>query len=320
MPIWSGINWEIDRAGGDFDAIRKGYIFDLHQKSGRNVILYVSSFVQKSENEHIYISDEDMHALMEVSHGLDGKKGLDLILHSPGGSVEAAEAMVDYLRSRFSDIRVIVPHLAMSAATMIACAANRICLGKHSFLGPTDSQIFFATHLGTKAAPAQSILDLFSQAKRDCSVNPEHLAVWRQVLQFYTPDLLGQCETALELSRELVETWLKTHMFSQDKKKQDKAKDIAKWLSDHKNFKSHVRHISRNQLKNRGLKIENLEDDDVFEDLVLSVFHAATHAFAETDAVKIVENHLGRAFAKQAIVQQPVFQQPQSEQPEPPNK
>ena len=77
----------------------------------------------------VSIGDEDMQAFMEVSQGLEGD-GLDLILHSPGGSPEAAEAIVSYLRSRFSHIRVIVPQLAMSAATMIACAADEIVLGR----------------------------------------------------------------------------------------------------------------------------------------------------------------------------------------------
>ncbi len=68
-----------------------------------------------------------MQAFIEVCYALEGET-LDLILHSPGGSPEAAEAIVSYLRSRFSSIRVIVPQLAMSAATMIACAADQIVL------------------------------------------------------------------------------------------------------------------------------------------------------------------------------------------------
>ena len=77
------------------------------------------------------IHEEDILALMEVTAAMPGGD-LDLILHSPGGSVEAAESIVSYLRSRFSHIRVIVPHLAMSAATMVACAANEIVVESHA--------------------------------------------------------------------------------------------------------------------------------------------------------------------------------------------
>ncbi len=78
-----------------------------------------------------------MQGFMEVIRGLPGD-GLDLVLHSPGGSAEATEGLVTYIRSKYDNVRVIVPHLAMSAATMLACSANRILMGKHSYLGPID--------------------------------------------------------------------------------------------------------------------------------------------------------------------------------------
>ena len=48
-----------------------------------------------------------------------------------------------------------------------------------------------------------------------------------------------------------------------------------------------------------------LEDDDKLQDLGLSVFHATTHTFAATPAVKVVENHAGRAFIKRHFVAPP---------------
>ena len=129
MPIWSEILAELARTqeqGGqpDFDGVRRSYLAALHRHSNRNVILYASGWLQGDVVPALTsIGDEDMQAFMEVSHGLEGDE-LDLILHSPGGSPEAAEAIVSYLRSRFSDIRVVVPQLAMSAATMIACSSR----------------------------------------------------------------------------------------------------------------------------------------------------------------------------------------------------
>ena len=76
---------------------------------------------------------------MTCIHGMDCSKGLDLVLHTTGGSPAAAEAIVNYLRAKFgNDIRVIVPQLAMSAGTMIACSAKQIIMGKQSSLGPID--------------------------------------------------------------------------------------------------------------------------------------------------------------------------------------
>ena len=52
-------------------------------------------------------------------HGHDFNKGLLLILHTPGGSAEAAQTIVEYLRSKFDAIDVLIPTYAMSAGTMI---------------------------------------------------------------------------------------------------------------------------------------------------------------------------------------------------------
>lgn len=240
---------------------------------------------------------------MEVCHGLKSPD-LDLILHSPGGSPEAAEAIVSYLRSRFSNIRVIVPQLAMSAATMVACAANQIVLGKHSSLGPTDPQILVPTSLGVRAAPAQAILNQFDLAQKECA-DPTKLPAWLPMLSQYGPDLLVQCESALEMSRELVRKWLKSYMFSGKADREKRVESVSDWLADHMNFKSHARHIPREEIEKQQLSVIRLEEDQRFQDLVLSVFHATTHTVTGTPAVKIVENQNGRAFIKQQFVQPP---------------
>ena len=308
MPTWSDILRELQPKAGsgqppDFDGIRRKYLVQLQQHTRRSIILYASGWLQREEALPglISINDEDMQALMEVSHGLKDD-GLDLILHSPGGSPEAAEAIVSCLRSRFSHIRVIVPQLAMSAATMIACSADEVVLGKHSFLGPTDPQILIPTSLGVRAVPAQAVLDQFDRAQRECA-DPAKLSAWLPMLNQFGPDLLVQCESALEMSKELVKMWLETYMFKGMKDRSKRAEEISKWLAGHKHFKSHARHISRVEVEKRKLKVYRLEADQVFQDLSLSVFHATTHTFGCTPAVKIVENHIGRAFIKQHLVQ-----------------
>ena len=301
MPIWSEILGELaesstDGDSPDFDGIRRKYLLNLHRYTGRNVILYASGWVQKpgTPPSLVSVGDDDIGALMEVVWGLQGSD-LDLILHSPGGSLDAAEAIVSYLRTRFSNIRVIVPQFAKSAATMIACSADEIVLGNHSFLGPTDAQFVLNTPLGPRFVPTQAVLDQFDRAKQECS-DPAKLAAWVPMLNQYGPDLLVRCETALELSRELVKTWLETYMFNGATNASQTAETLSSWFADHRNFKSHGRHISRNELVKQQMKVTALEDDQTLQDLSLSVFHSAVHTFTGTSIVKIVENHTGRAF------------------------
>ena len=307
MPIWSEIVAELHNtrtSQGDFDhdAVRRKYLKRIHDLTGRNVILYASAWLQKEPPEVpagvTSIADDDIQGLMEVIQGLHGDE-LDLILHSPGGSIDAAEAIVIYLRKRFSHIRVIVPNLAMSAAAMIACAADEIVLGKHSFLGPTDPQIILSTPQGTRQVPAQAVLDEFHLAQNECA-DPSKIAAWLPILNQYGPGLLKRCKAALDLSEELVQTWLEAYMFRGETNGPKRAKKIAKWLANHQHFKSHGRHISRDDLETHDLKIKLLEASPELQDASLSVFHAATFAFtASTPTVKIVASHVGRAYIKQ---------------------
>ncbi len=101
--------------------------------------------IKEGQEPLIGIADEDLQGLMSTVQGAS-TTSLDLILHSPGGSPEAAESIVHYLRDKFSDIRVLVPHLAMSAATMISCAANKVVMGDIRRLGQPIRRYWFRHH------------------------------------------------------------------------------------------------------------------------------------------------------------------------------
>jgi hypothetical protein len=313
VPTWGEILVELTETAvpaqgvpPQFDAVRRKYLAALGKYTRRETILYATKWTQGDDlpPAAITITPEDIQGFMAVMSGLKGNK-LDLILHSPGGSGEAAKALVDYLRSKFDDIRVIIPQMAMSAATMLACCADVIVMGKHSFLGPIDPQLVIQTPLGARMAPAQGIIDQFELAKKECA-NQENLAAWIPMLSQYGPDLLVYCDHAIKLSRDLVEDWLKRNMFKNDRRSSAKAKAIAAWLSNHQNFHSHGRYISRDEAEEEGLVLEELEADQTLQDLVLSVFHATTHTFSGTNLAKIIENQNGIAFMKQVQIVQPI--------------
>ena len=324
MPTWGEIlkelreNMEKEKKP-PFDMVRRKYLRGLSEYTRRDIILYATKWTQPANipSEMISITDEDIQGFMEVISGLS-EPNLDLIIHSPGGSAEATEALVKYLRVKFRHIRVIIPYGAMSAATMLACAADVIVMGKHSFIGPIDPQVIVHTRLGIRTIPAQAIIEQFKKAKEECKDDPKNLGVWLPIVEQYGPALIVECEHAIDLSKTLVLDWLTEYMFSKEQNAEETIKKIADTLANHSLFKSHRRHIDREQAKEIGLKVENLEDDDKLQDLVLSVFHATTHTFDGTGAVKIIENQLGKAFIKQ--VQQVVVSPPPPESQESPQK
>ena len=109
-----------------FDIKRREFLKRLGELTQRNVILYAMK-----PQDGIWV--DDVQGFMAAQYELKGDQ-LDLIIHSTGGSGEAAEQIVNYLRQKYSHIRVIVPLYAMSAATMIACAADEIVMGRRRLL------------------------------------------------------------------------------------------------------------------------------------------------------------------------------------------
>lgn len=207
MPTRNEILQEIlNKKGAAQDEIRRAYVERLAGHTGRDTILYASAFtVQKAPTIPgiaLSVTLDDVQSFMSALHGLKNDK-LDLILHSPGGSMEAAEQIVQYLRAKYSHIRAIVPQNAMSAATMIACACDEILMGKHSALGPIDPQVTFPTAAGSFTAPAQSILDEFEQAKAEVAASPASAPLWITKMQAYPPGFLNICKTTIDLIPEI---------------------------------------------------------------------------------------------------------------------
>ena len=287
MGNWSNILQEINSTKSQFDSVRAKYIKELSCYTNRNVIAYYSAWLTKNGGQNLDISDADMTGFMTAVHNLDCSKGLDLILQTPGGDPAASEAIVNYLRVKFNnDIRVIVPQLAMSAGTMIACSGKEIIMGKQSSLGPIDPQF--------SGIPAYNIKSEFEEAKADLIKHPENANYWAIKLQQYPAAFMKSAIDAINLSSELVENWLGSCMFN---KTTDSTiiRKIVDSLNEHDSSKVHNRHFSADVCKSFGLKIIMMESDNKLQDAILSVHHAYMITLSSTPSVKIIENQEGVA-------------------------
>lgn len=281
------------------DQVRRKYLRELQQLTGRNTIAYYSGWLQRPGPQFAaltQISDDDKNGFMSCFKGLDWDRGLDLILHLPGGSVAATETIIDYLRSKFGDnIRTIVPQISMSGGTMIACAGREIVMGLHSNLGPIDPQF--------GSWPAIAILREFDRALADVQADQRSAAVWQAILSKYQPTLLSQAEHAIAWSREIGQKALREGMFKGDPDAGAKATEIVEFLLSHDLHRAHGRHVHRKELQDKGLRIVELEADQRLQDAVLSVHHSFMHALMNSNCVKIIESHDGVALIRTLQVQ-----------------
>ena len=299
MPTWSQIRNKVQNEGSTIDITRKGYINKLSEKTGRNTIVYYSGWLQRPELDGrlFSINDSDKNGFMNCIHKLDKEKGLDLILHTPGGDIAATESLVDYLNQVFnSNIRAIIPQLAMSAGTMIACSCYEIIMGIHSSLGPVDPQI--------NNIPAHGVVEEFKKAIADVEKNPSLAIIWQPILSKYGPSFIGDCTKALDWSNSMVSKWLSRNMFkelTQSSQKKSKIDKILIELGDHSYSKSHSRHLSNEKCKSIGLKILDLEKDKEMQDIILSIHHSCCLTFESSNAIKIIQNDKGVAYIQQMV-------------------
>ena len=87
------------------------------------------------------ISIDDSEAVLRAIRLTPPGQPIDIILHTPGGLVLAAEQIAKALVERKGKVTVFVPHYAMSGGTLIALAADEIVMDANAVLGPVDPQI-----------------------------------------------------------------------------------------------------------------------------------------------------------------------------------
>lgn len=282
---------------GNFDASLQN-ISKL--RNNRNVLFYGSAFLQKPTAPQILlqITHEEVNGFMSVIHGMDCSKGLTLIMHTPGGVTNATETIVSYLRSKFSDIEVIVPTFAMSAGTMISLAADRIIMGRQSQLGPIDPQM----PAGGRIVSAIAILDQFERAKKEISEDRDQAHLWAPILPSLGPALLQEAQNAIDYSEQIVADWLEKYMFNGIDNANQKALEVAKHFSrgsgDGHKKKSHGRRIDCNEAKSQGLNIKDLETSQDLQEAALTAYHLLTIIFEKSPALKILASQQGKRWIK----------------------
>lgn len=306
MPGWSTLfekaqAEDIKRpgAGAGIDYIAKQqdlYLRKISEITGRNVIMYFSAFLQRPRISDTAINDKDINALMAAIHKLDRSKGVDIILHTPGGDMTTTEQIIYYLHSAFSgNIRAIVPQMAMSAGSMIAVSCKSILMGRQSCLGPFDPQV--------NNMPSQSVVSEFYKAVNDVKNNPASLGLWQTIISKINPTFLTICEQANKLSEELSDMILEKSDYDSDAKKR-----IKEIFAKSSNSKTHSRHINRDRCKESGLHIEDLEASQELQDAVLSVHHCCMILAEGLPISKIVKNQIGSSYV--VNIPQPVRLQP----------
>jgi hypothetical protein len=309
MISWQDIQKEIldgktqDKPNGDFDRVRRSKYELIKKITGRPLLVYATAFLNpikaQMASPFLTLDLSDKDGFFEIIRNIDSEE-VDIFIHSPGGSAEATESVVKMLRAKFRIVRFIITGVAKSAATMLALSGNSILMDESAELGPIDPQV----RVRNRFSPAGSIIEQFDRASEDLQEDPSRLPVWIPILQEFAPALLVECENYINLSKKLVIEWLTNYMFQNEEKAAKKAKKIADFLTDEKINLSHARRIDAKQLKNKGVIIESIEEqEDIFRDAIRQLHFAIMATLDGTGAVKIFENSEGAALIRMVNVE-----------------
>jgi ClpP class serine protease len=88
-----------------------------------------------------YIDIDDAEGVLRAINETSAGRAIEIILHTPGGLVIAAQQIASALADHDGRVTAVVPHYAMSGGTLIALAADEIQVDAHTALGPVDPQL-----------------------------------------------------------------------------------------------------------------------------------------------------------------------------------
>ncbi len=231
---------------------RQSIIKEIEQITGTTLICYVSP--------HLEIGREDVVGMVDLLHNVTPGTPLDLLLHSPGGNIDAAEKLITLIRKRAGNapVRVVIPDYAKSAATLIALGADTIVMSDSSELGVIDPQVEMPDANGhSQNLSAQSYLDAFHLHSRNLREDPAD-PVALLMLSKMEPATVRKLERMTKRSRSIAEALLMSGMV----KDTDEARRIAEVLSDTKKWHSHGQMIAQETARGLGLKISYLPPHD----------------------------------------------------------
>lgn len=187
-----------------------------------------------------YIDLNDSEQIMqEIAKA--GDRPIDLVLHTPGGLVIAAEQIARVLNSHKAGVTVYVPQYAMSGGTMLAMAADQIVMDQHAMLGPVDPQL--------NGMPASAYARVLREKERNAT-------------QDDTIMMADMAEKATNQVRQIAYTLLR------DKLGEERAGAIATMLTEGRWTHDYPIHVE--ELQEMGFSISTNLPAEVWELLTLS--------------------------------------------------
>ncbi|WP_409200594.1 SDH family Clp fold serine proteinase [Methanobrevibacter sp. DSM 116169] len=263
-----------------------------NKKTGKYLLVYSVDF--QNNDFPIGLFMDDFYTIRDFLREDESKK-LSFLIETPGGQGEASEEIATYLRGKYEYIDFIIVGNCKSAGTMLALSGDEIYMNETGNLGPIDPQMCNDTISGS----VYHFLEWINEKRKE-SKTKELNPVDSLIISRITPYEITGAFEALSYGENLVARFLKEYKFKNwkrtetnnikvtDEMKKQKAMEIAKKLSDQSKWKSHGKPLKKEELRELGLKIKNLEDDKNISEIIERIHVLIRLIFSSSDAFKIL--------------------------------
>jgi hypothetical protein len=237
------------------------------------------SYVLRFGHARTLMHTSDIPHLETVLNSISGADQINLLLHSPGGDGTIVEKMVDMCRAHLSGnnrkLRVIVPNIAKSAATVFALGADQILMGYCSELGPIDPQVPVAVSGITQWVSAFAFVEardkLMDQIATATKKKEPTVGLLQQLAGLnipFTDEMENQIGFAKKTATTLLDKYMLNPSLSDPKARMAKANEIAEKLLSKQLFPVHGQYIDGATAKQLGLEVEVLDKEDALWKLI----------------------------------------------------
>lgn len=231
------------------------------------------SYVLRFGHVRTGMGTADIPSLEAVLNSISGAVQINVLLHSPGGDGTIVEKMMEMCRIHLfgqnSKLRVIVPNIAKSAATVFALGADQILMGYCSEIGPIDPQVPIVVSGMTQWVSAFAFVEardkLMEQIADALKKKEPTVGLLQQLAGLnipFTDEMENQIGFAKKTAVELLDRYMLVPRFPGKKGRVTKASEIAEKLLSKQLFPVHGYYIDGGTAKKLGLEVELLDKDD----------------------------------------------------------
>ncbi len=242
----------------------------------------------------IPLSIDDCYIVSDILRNVESKN-LDIYIETHGGSGEAVEDIVEFIRSKFVNIKSLISGEAKSAGTLLALSCDEILMTDSGSLGPIDAQI----KIGRSQISAYDYMEWIEnkrkEAKKTGKLNPLDATMVAQI----SPGEISLVNHSMKFAEDLVIEWLPKYKFKNwkttaqqkkkvtDEMKKQRAGKIAKELINHAKWRTHGRSLKIQDLESIGLKIIRIDEEPKLADIIYRIQTIIRLLFSSSTNYKI---------------------------------